>query len=308
VKPQSQAEGRKLNKELFSNPEFEEFWRAISARTTYRVTVDRDRLIEATRQGDQGRAAGHPAASIQVTRAGVKILRGGTKATEKAQRSASSRAPTTCPTSSPSCRKPPRSRARRSSTSSLDSGRLPEFIGNPNDFIADGQGSPAGVLARSSPRASSTRRSAATSTSCASCRRMVQEEKDRFLDQMSTKVQTQVQDRLRLCRLRLNDPERQFAEKLDGRDDIKFFMKLPDKFKIDTPVGPYNPDWAIIKHEDGADRIYMIRETKSTLDEVKRRPTENAKIKAATKHFKQLGIGTETVPGYAVSAPGSWNL
>ena len=71
-----------------------------------------------------------------------------------------------------------------------------------------------------------------------------------------------------------NAPEREFAKKLDSREDVKFFMKLPDKFKIETPVGPYNPDWAIIKQdEDGTDRIYMIRETKSTLDESKRRPT-----------------------------------
>lgn len=76
-------------------------------------------------------------------------------------------------------------------------------------------------------------------------------------------------------------PERKFVELLDSRDDIKLFMKLPPKFRIDTPVGPYNPDWAIIKHEDGEDRIYMIRETKSTMDESKRRPSENAKIKAA---------------------------
>ena len=85
-------------------------------------------------------------------------------------------------------------------------------------------------------------------------------------------------------------------------------MKLPAKFKIPTPVGDYNPDWAIIKHEDGEDRIYMIRETKSTLDESKRRPTENAKIKAATEHFKQLGIGSAELPAYAVSVPGNWNL
>lgn len=86
-------------------------------------------------------------------------------------------------------------------------------------------------------------------------------------------------------------------------------MKLPSKFKIETPVGPYNPDWAIIKQDpDGTERIYMIRETKSTLDEVKRRPTENAKIKAAAEHFKQLDIGTADVPAYAVSSPENWSL
>ena len=86
-------------------------------------------------------------------------------------------------------------------------------------------------------------------------------------------------------------------------------MKLPDKFRIDTPVGPYNPDWAIIKQDpDGSSRIYMIRETKSTLDESKRRPTENAKIKAATEHFKELRHRNRNGPGYAISAPDNWNL
>jgi restriction endonuclease len=47
----------------------------------------------------------------------------------------------------------------------------------------------------------------------------------------------------------------------------------------------------------------MIRETKSTLDEAKRRPSENAKIKAAKKHFAAIGVGD-----YAVSVPGSWKL
>ncbi|MFC5041507.1 hypothetical protein [Ornithinimicrobium kibberense] len=90
---------------------------------------------------------------------------------------------------------------------------------------------------------------------------------------------------------------------LDSREDIKLFMKLPAKFKIDTPVGPYNPDWAIIKHEEDEDRIYMIRETKSTEDEVKRRPTENAKIKAASKHFEAIGVSD-----YRVSVPGDWKI
>ena len=80
-------------------------------------------------------------------------------------------------------------------------------------------------------------------------------------------------------------------------------MKLPAKFKIDTPVGPYNPDWAIIKQEDGEDRIYMIRETKSTLDDSKLRPSELAKIKSAKKHFAAIGIDD-----YGRSVPEKWNL
>jgi type III restriction enzyme len=47
----------------------------------------------------------------------------------------------------------------------------------------------------------------------------------------------------------------------------------------------------------------MIRETKSSLEEIKRRPIENAKIAAARKHFEAIGV-----PDYAVAAPGNWNI
>ncbi|MCL1961997.1 MAG: hypothetical protein FWG56_09555 [Desulfovibrionaceae bacterium] len=90
---------------------------------------------------------------------------------------------------------------------------------------------------------------------------------------------------------------------LDSRDDIKLFMKLPEKFKVPTPVGNYNPDWAIIKQEDGEERIYMIRETKSTQDDDKTRPSELAKIKSAKEHFKAIGI-----KNYARATPKNWRL
>ena len=77
----------------------------------------------------------------------------------------------------------------------------------------------------------------------------------------------------------------------------------PAHVKIAELVGPYNPDWAIIKQEDGEDRIYMIRETKSTLDDAKLRPSELARIKSAKKHFAAIGIDD-----YGRSVPEKWNL
>ena len=97
-------------------------------------------------------------------------------------------------------------------------------------------------------------------------------------------------------------PERQFAELLDGRKDIKLFMKLPDKFKIPTPVGNYNPDWAIIKQVDGQDRVYMVRETKSTGDLNALYSASAIKVKAAHKHFAAIGVP------YDISVPEAWNL
>ncbi|MBS4754131.1 DEAD/DEAH box helicase family protein [Nocardioides sp. zg-ZUI104] len=300
VKPQSRRKARKLNKELFANPEFEEFWRAVSARTTYRVSVDRDRLIEATVKAIKEAPAIQPL-RIQVTRAGVKILRGGTKATETGQRSATLQGAYDLPDIITELQEATSLTRRTIIDILLDSGRLPEFIGNPNDFIQMVKGRLQAVLAEIVTEGIQYEKTGGYVYELRELQKDGQEEKDRFLDQMY-KLQNPEKSDFDYV-VYDSEPERQFAELLDGRSDIKLFMKLPGKFKIDTPVGPYNPDWAIIKHEDGADRIYMIRETKSTDDEVKRRPTENAKIKAATKHFAAIGVGD-----YAVSTPASWRV
>ena len=57
-----------------------------------------------------------------------------------------------------------------------------------------------------------------------------------------------------------SNPEKQFAEVLQSMDNIKYFVKLPGWFKVPTPVGSYNPDWAILKKN--GEIVYMIRETK----------------------------------------------
>jgi len=87
--------------------------------------------------------------------------------------------------------------------------------------------------------------------------------------------------------------EKRFAESLDMRDDIKLFVKLPSWFKIDTPIGTYNPDWAIVKHED--DTLYLIRETKGIKDFEKLRNIEADKIRCAKRHFRELQVDFKTV-------------
>jgi type III restriction enzyme len=89
-----------------------------------------------------------------------------------------------------------------------------------------------------------------------------------------------------------SDIELKFAKGLDGRDDIKLFIKLPRDFKVDTPVGRYNPDWAIVK-EDG-ETLLLVRETKGTknLDKL---PywQEKTKVLCGEKHFDLLGVDYE---------------
>ncbi|MBI1425586.1 MAG: type III restriction endonuclease subunit R [Gammaproteobacteria bacterium] len=85
-----------------------------------------------------------------------------------------------------------------------------------------------------------------------------------------------------------SEVEREFAQKLDQRDDIRLFVKLPDWFKVDTPVGGYNPDWAIVKHGD--ETVYLVRETKGTKDFLKLRTTEADKVRCGQRHFEALGV------------------
>jgi type III restriction enzyme len=87
--------------------------------------------------------------------------------------------------------------------------------------------------------------------------------------------------------------EREFAKKLDERDDIKLFVKLPSWFKVETPVGEYNPDWAIVKHDSST--VYLVRETKGTKDFLKLRTSEADKIRCGQKHFEALGADFNVV-------------
>jgi len=90
-----------------------------------------------------------------------------------------------------------------------------------------------------------------------------------------------------------SEVEKEFAKRLDEREDIRLFVKLPGWFEIDTPVGKYNPDWAIIKHDDQT--LYLVRETKSTKDFLKLRTSEADKVRCGQKHFETLGVAFSVV-------------
>jgi len=72
------------------------------------------------------------------------------------------------------------------------------------------------------------------------------------------------------------------------RRDIKLFVKLPNWFKVETPIGTYNPDWAIVKQEDT--KVYLVRETKGTGDLQGLRDSERDKIRCGSAHFGALGV------------------
>jgi type III restriction enzyme len=94
--------------------------------------------------------------------------------------------------------------------------------------------------------------------------------------------------------------ERDFAQELEALDEVQLFVKLPDWFVVPTPIGTYNPDWAIVFHLQDAfgevrEKVYLVSETKGTTDEEERRGTENLKITCARRHFAHLDVRYDDV-------------
>lgn len=85
--------------------------------------------------------------------------------------------------------------------------------------------------------------------------------------------------------------ERNFATDLDTYDDVAVYVKLPDGFYISTPVGRYNPDWAIAFYEGKVKHIYFVAETKGSMNSMQLRLIEESKIHCAREHFKAISSG-----------------
>ena len=90
-----------------------------------------------------------------------------------------------------------------------------------------------------------------------------------------------------------SEVEKEFAKACDNDDRIKFYCKLPASFKIETPVGAYNPDWAVVT--EGEEKLYLIRETKSTRNKAELRELERDKVTCGEKHFAAIGVDYDVV-------------
>lgn len=90
-----------------------------------------------------------------------------------------------------------------------------------------------------------------------------------------------------------SDIEYEFAKRFESDENVKVYVKLPNWFKIDTPLGSYNPDWAVLLEKDGEEKLYFVVETKGTNVLELLKPEEQAKIKCAKEHFKALGTDME---------------
>lgn len=102
--------------------------------------------------------------------------------------------------------------------------------------------------------------------------------------------------------------ERPFAEALERDERIKLYVKLPAWFQVPTPIGAYNPDWAIVfSAEEESNHLYLVRETKGSTHLPDLRPDEARKIKCGRKHFRDaLGVDYRVVMDVGQLPSGGW--
>ncbi|MDD3976386.1 MAG: DEAD/DEAH box helicase family protein [Candidatus ainarchaeum sp.] len=92
--------------------------------------------------------------------------------------------------------------------------------------------------------------------------------------------------------------EENLVVNLEKDNSVKLYIKLPNWFVIDTPVGKYNPDWAIIYEVNNSKKLYLVNETKGSLDELDLKGYEKIKIECAKEHFNTININYEKIKDY----------
>jgi len=271
-----------LRKEVVASPEFQELWNRIKPRTTYRVEFDTEELV--TRAVGAVRTMPKiEQVEVHFTTADLMVTRGGVKGEARAV--STERLAYRGPLPDLLAYLQSQTELTRSTLVRIlkGSGRLPDFFLNPQRFMDAVAATLKDELHRLIVDGIKYERISTGDPDFEWQMELFrQEEIINYLT--AIQVKRSVYDYV----VYDSEVEREFAKRLDGRTDIKLFMKLPVSFEIDTPVGKYNPDWAIVKHQD--ETLYLVRETKSTKDFLKLRTTEADKVRCGEQHFKALEV------------------
>ncbi|HVA63922.1 MAG TPA: DEAD/DEAH box helicase family protein [Terriglobales bacterium] len=270
---------------VLRSAEFKALWDRIKQKTTYRVQFDNERLITRCAQA-LADAPTVARARLQWTTAGLRVERAGVTTATAATDAPSVLDERDIPLPDLLTELQDKTHLTRRSLWRIlaSSGRFDDFPRNPQQFLS--------IAAEAINRAKRLaivdgikyqRRGAdacyaqelfETSELVGYLKSMVQASKAVFEDVV---VQSEVEAR--------------FAEQLEKNQAVKVYAKLPGWFQIATPLGPYNPDWAVLIERDGAERLYFVVETKGGLFADDLREKENAKIHCGKAHFAALATG-----------------
>ncbi len=286
---QDKDEGvNRLKKELLLNPEFQALWDRIKPKTTFRVEFETAELVRRAVAGIKKMEKIEPA-TIRVTAGQVGVVRGGvtTTAISAAEEHVTF---STRPVPDVLAYLQNETELTRSTLVQIlkKSGRLAEFFVDPQRFMD----AVAHILKYELHRllVDGIKYEKIGGTGPEAEWEMLLFKNEELINYLTA---LQVNHSVYEYVVYESEVEREFAKRLDEREDIRLFVKLPGWFEIDTPVGKYNPDWAIIKYND--ETLYLVRETKSTKDFLKLRTSEADRVRCGQKHFESLGVAFSVV-------------
>jgi type III restriction enzyme len=283
IRKDSDEKSNRLKKEVTLSPDFEALWNRIKPKTTYRVEFETETLAVRAVAAIKKMEKVEPA-KIRVTAGRVEVRRGGVAAEAV---SAAEERVTHLHHAVPDVLAYLQNETELTRSTLVrilkESGRLNEFLINPQRFMDQLASILKYELHRLLVDGIKYDRIAGNDSDAEW--EMVLFKNEELVNVLTAlQVQKSIYDYV----VYDSEVEREFARRLDQRDDIRLFVKLPDWFKVETPVGTYNPDWAIVKHQD--ETIYLVRETKSTKDFLKLRTTEADKVRCGQRHFEALGV------------------
>lgn len=278
----------RINKQVMISPEFLELWSKIKQKTAYRVSIDTDTLIENSVKALKDMPA-IPKTRLVSQTADIHIENAGISHTEREMRTVDI---------ADSYQSLPDLITAISDETLLTpaivneilvrSGRLGDFLNNPETF-----------LERATEIIKNNRHALAIDgisyIKLDGQEYYAQEifDTEEFianLDRNAVKVDHSVYDYIVYDSSSI---ERPFAVALDNDPDVKMFFKIPDRFKIETPIGTYNPDWAVYLTKNGEEKLYFVLETKGSTSFMDLRTREQLKIHCGKKHFEALDNGIE---------------
>ena len=276
----------KTRQAVLRSEEFQALWNRIKHRTTYRVQFDNEQLISDCAKAIQ-ECPPIIKTRVQIRKADLAIGKSGVEARE-----VSAAAPITIDENDielPDILTDLQDKTaltRRSLVRILkDGGRLDDFKRNPQNFIE--LATDAINRAKRLALVDGIRYQRIGEEYYYAQELFEQEELTGYLKNM-LKVETSVYEHVVYDSAGV---ERMFAEQLERNEAVKVYAKLPGWFKVPTPLGTYNPDWAVLVEKDGQERLYFVVETKSSLFTDDLREKEGAKIKCGEEHFKALAVG-----------------
>ena len=272
------------NKQIFASPEFQALWERIKHKTTYRVEFDNERLITDCIRELHVEMPPIPRTRVQFRTAEITIDRGGvgTKAREDSAPFPIDEHDIPLPDVLTELQERTKLTRRSIGRILLECDRLKDFARNPQRFIEE-----------ATERINRVKRHALVDgiryERIGDAAYFVQElfPDGELVSYLKGSVATPnhgIYDRV-LCD---SGVEETFATELDRNEAVKIFAKLPSSFKVPTPLGDYNPDWAVLVEQDGRERLYLVVETKGSPFADDLRIRENDKITCGRQHFQAL--------------------